>query len=69
MGLVLLPIIIESEQSPDSGALPIGGQTRINLPNDHLQYAVTWFGLAVVLLVSFSVYYRKYLIAQKGKMM
>ena len=69
MGLVLLPIIIESEQSPDSGALPIGGQTRINLPNDHLQYAVTWFGLAVVLLISFSVYYRKYLIAQKGKMM
>jgi surfeit locus 1 family protein len=29
------------------------------LPNNHLQYAVTWYGLAVVLLVIFAVYVRK----------
>jgi surfeit locus 1 family protein len=28
-------------------------------PNDHLQYAITWFGLAVTLLVIFVVYARK----------
>ena len=30
---------------------PRGGQTRLTLPNDHLQYALTWFGLAATLLV------------------
>ena len=25
------------------GGLPMGGQTRRDLPNDHLQYAITWF--------------------------
>ncbi len=69
MGLVLLPIIIESKQGEDPAVVPIGGQTRVNLPNDHLQYAVTWFGLAVVLLVSFLVYYWKYLTAKKGKVL
>lgn len=29
------------------------------LPNNHLQYAITWYSLAVVLLVVFAVYVRK----------
>jgi surfeit locus 1 family protein len=28
-------------------------------PNDHLSYAITWFGLAAVLLVVFVVYATK----------
>ena len=28
------------------GGLPVGGVTIIDLPNSHLQYAVTWYGLA-----------------------
>jgi surfeit locus 1 family protein len=31
--------------------LPVGGVTLINLPNNHFQYALTWYGLALVLLV------------------
>jgi surfeit locus 1 family protein len=31
--------------------LPIGGVTVIDLPNNHFQYALTWYGLALVLLV------------------
>lgn len=31
---------------------PIPGVTRIALPNSHLEYAVTWFGLAAALLVT-----------------
>jgi surfeit locus 1 family protein len=27
-----------------------------NLPNNHLQYVVTWYGLALVLVVSFLVW-------------
>ncbi len=28
-------------------------------PNDHLQYAITWFGLAAALLVIFVIYARR----------
>ncbi len=30
---------------------PRGGQTRFSMSNNHLQYAVTWFGLAIVLVI------------------
>ena len=66
-GVTLLPVIIEAGLGPDPSALPIGGQTHVDLPNDHLQYALTWFGLAMVLLVSFVVYYRQSLSARRGK--
>lgn len=38
------------------GGFPLGGQTRIDLPNDHLQYAITWGGLALTLIVIYVVY-------------
>ena len=31
------------------GGLPQGGETIVSFPNNHLQYAVTWFGLALAL--------------------
>jgi surfeit locus 1 family protein len=34
----------------DAG-LPIPAEARISLPNNHLQYALTWFALALALLV------------------
>ncbi|XP_072528289.1 surfeit locus protein 1 [Salminus brasiliensis] len=27
---------------------PIGGQTRVTLRNDHLQYILTWYGLSII---------------------
>lgn len=30
---------------------PRGGQTRMKIANNHLQYAGTWFGLAIVLVI------------------
>lgn len=33
------------------GGLPIGRAAEVSLPNDHLQYAITWYALALVLLV------------------
>lgn len=35
---------------------PVGGVTRVSLPNNHLQYAVTWFGLAAALLAVAGVF-------------
>ncbi|NVJ96779.1 MAG: SURF1 family protein [Alphaproteobacteria bacterium] len=39
-----------SDQRGAADALPQGGQVRVDIPNDHLQYAITWFGLAMTLL-------------------
>jgi surfeit locus 1 family protein len=38
---------------------PIGGQTRVRLRNDHLQYAITWYGLAVTLVIIYIAYHRR----------
>ncbi len=35
--------------TPPSG-LPQAGETRLSFPNNHLNYALTWFGLAAALL-------------------
>ena len=50
LGLELLPVVIEADASASPGELPIGGQTQIELPNNHLQYAITWYGLAAALV-------------------
>jgi surfeit locus 1 family protein len=42
---------------------PIPDTAMPRPPNDHLQYAITWFGLAAVLLVIFGAYARKTLAA------
>jgi surfeit locus 1 family protein len=40
------------------GGWPEGGQTRLDLPNNHRQYAITWFLLAGALIVIYAVYVR-----------
>ena len=44
------PVTIEADATPNPGGWPKGGQTVVNFRNQHLSYAVTWFGLAAVLL-------------------
>jgi surfeit locus 1 family protein len=44
--------VLEAE-APAPGGWPRGGATRLVLPNRHLEYAITWFGLAVALLSVF----------------
>lgn len=36
--------------------LPLGGQVRVSIPNDHLEYMLTWYGLALALLGVFLLY-------------
>ena len=40
------PFYVDADATPNLGGWPKGGQTRLVLPNDHLGYALTWFGLA-----------------------
>jgi surfeit locus 1 family protein len=44
------PVVIEADASPNPGGWPKGGQTVVSFRNQHLSYAVTWFGLALGLL-------------------
>ena len=54
----LAPFFLEAEKSDVPGGWPRGGQTRLDLPNNHLQYALTWFLLALCLVVIYAVYVR-----------
>jgi len=44
---VLDEFFLEADATPNPGGVPIGGQTRLDIPNDHLQYAITWFLIAL----------------------
>jgi cytochrome oxidase assembly protein ShyY1 len=50
------PFYVELESPMPTGGWPQPGKLMPNLPNNHLQYAVTWCGLALVLAVSFLVW-------------
>ncbi len=41
------PFYIEQEAPVPPGGLPLPGKLAVNLPDNHLQYAITWFGLAL----------------------
>lgn len=57
--LVPLPFFVDAEASPENpGGFPKGGVTRLLLANRHLEYALTWYGLALTLIgvfVAFAV--------------
>jgi surfeit locus 1 family protein len=43
------PFYIEQESPVPAGGLPLPGKLAVALPDNHLQYAITWFGLALAL--------------------
>lgn len=45
----LLPFFVDQGPTPKSAGYPVGGTTIVDIPNNHLQYAFTWFGLALAL--------------------
>ena len=53
------PFYIEADATPNPGGWPKGGVTPITLPNDHLQYAITWFSLAAAAIVVYLVWQRQ----------
>lgn len=52
-------LYVDAGPAENPGKYPVGGQTRIELPNDHLQYAVTWGLLALALAVIYVLYHLK----------
>jgi surfeit locus 1 family protein len=51
------PYVIDVAFDPAlTGGLPQGGETVVDFPNNHLGYAITWFGLAAALAGVFAAY-------------
>ena len=51
------PVVIEADATPNPGGWPKGGQTVVDFPNNHLSYAITWFGLAAGLIGVYFAYH------------
>jgi len=50
------PFYVEQEAPTPPGGLPQPGPLKVALPDNHLQYALTWYGLAAVLAGVFAVW-------------
>lgn len=52
-----VPYALDAEATPaNPGGWPQGGVTRLTLPNRHLEYALTWYGLALTLVGVLAVF-------------
>ncbi|MEO3428390.1 SURF1 family protein [Pelagibius sp. CAU 1746] len=54
---IITAVYADAVASDIPGGLPIGGQTRIRLKNDHLEYAITWYSFAVILAVIYVLFH------------
>ena len=55
---VLDAVYLDLREPAPPGGLPDPNRTLIDIPNNHLQYALTWFGLALVFAGMFAVFLR-----------
>ena len=60
------PFYVDQEAPLPPGGLPRAGPLKASLPNNHLQYAVTWYGLTVVLLAVFAAFWRASRCSDRG---
>ena len=61
LGLAAAPFMVEAERPAGAAGAPVGVDIReliARVPNNHLQYALTWFGLALTLAGVFVAYLR-----------
>jgi surfeit locus 1 family protein len=52
------PFYIDLEQPVPASGIPKPGALEVHLKDDHLQYAITWFGLAGAVVIAFGVWLR-----------
>jgi cytochrome oxidase assembly protein ShyY1 len=53
------PFYIDLESPLPDGDVPKPGPLTVHLKDDHLQYAITWFGLAGAVIIAFGVWLRR----------
>lgn len=54
--LDVVPVFVELDDLPVPGRFPLGGQTRVSVPNNHIEYFFTWLGLAGAMLAIYGLY-------------
>ena len=47
---------IRALRQPDMHGLPMPGEATVHYRNDHLQYAITWYSLAVILIIVYGAF-------------
>lgn len=52
------PFYIDLETPVPPSGIPKPGPLTVHLKDDHLQYAITWFGLAAAVVIAFGVWWR-----------
>jgi cytochrome oxidase assembly protein ShyY1 len=57
-GRPVAPFYIDLEQPVPASGIPKPGPLEVHLKDDHLQYAITWFGLAGAVVIAFGVWWR-----------
>jgi surfeit locus 1 family protein len=50
------PFYVEQESPLPPGGWPSPAKLKVNLPNNHAQYVITWYGLAAALALVFTAY-------------
>ena len=59
-GHAVLPLVLTLDSADIAGALPRPMPLRVDLPNNHLGYAITWYGLAAALVAVYVAFgYRR----------
>jgi cytochrome oxidase assembly protein ShyY1 len=51
------PFYVDLESPVPESGIPKPGPLEVHLKDDHLQYAITWFGLAGAVLIAFAVWW------------
>jgi len=52
------PFYIDLETPVPASGVPKPGPLEVHLKDDHMQYAITWFGLAGAMVIAFAVWWR-----------
>ena len=59
----MLPVYLQADATPVPGGWPLGALPDVSLPNNHLSYAITWFGIAAALVTIYFIHH-----AQRGRL-
>jgi surfeit locus 1 family protein len=55
-GHQVAPFYIDLEQPVPASGIPKPGPLQVHLKDDHMQYAITWFGLAGAVVIAFGIW-------------
>ncbi|KKJ78054.1 hypothetical protein WH95_04855 [Kiloniella litopenaei] len=53
----VMSVYLDAGPAENPGGYPLGGQTRIELVNNHLEYVITWYAMALILAVIYFIYH------------